>query len=83
MLLPFMGETEAWGFAVHNLQLSAHPDARPRASLALVARLVSLQGPLFTNDLRAVLDRIVAAEPEVRHDAVFRSLDVSLRAAGR
>jgi hypothetical protein len=83
MLRPFMGKTQDWGYAIGNLRTSAHPNRWPRSSLDLIDSLVTLQGSLFADDLRAVLDRIAAAEPNLRRDATFRSLDDALRAAGR
>lgn len=81
-LLPFICGSPQWGFAIHRLNESAHPDIRPEMSLALVGRLVVLRGPLFTSDLRTVLNRIGEADPSLRQDAAFRTLHSSLLAAG-
>ena len=83
MLQPFIGKTSRWDHAIHNLRNSIHPDVHAQSSLKLINCLVLFQSLWFADDLRAVLDRIATADANLREDAVFRSLDDALRAAGR
>jgi hypothetical protein len=82
-LLPYMCASSEWGFAISQLNDSANPDVEPKRSLDLVGRLVSVTGPLFTGDLRSVLDRISAADSSLRQEAAFRNLNAKLLALGR
>lgn len=82
-LLPYMVATENWGYVVHSLAQTRHPDDQPVATLKLLSKIVRLGGPLFTHDLRGVLDRIAEVDPALRASPAFRSLDEPLRASGR
>jgi hypothetical protein len=82
-LLPYMTGSDSWGYIVHNVLRSRHPTDHPEAVLQLLGKVVVLGGLLFTNDLRAVLDRIAAAQPKLRQNSAYRTFDASLRAAGR
>jgi hypothetical protein len=83
VLLPLVGSTAQWGYGVHELSVSEHPDRHPRRSLTLIGRLVALGDLLFTQDLRGVLNRIVSADPGLRRDPIFQRLDGQLRAVNR
>lgn len=82
-LLPYINGSENWGPVVHNILRSEHPTDHPEAVLRLLGKLVVLDGTLFTNNLRMVLDQVAAADPLLRQDVVYRSLDTALRAVGR
>jgi hypothetical protein len=78
-LLPYIESTFHWAYPIIALAESEHPDLRPRSSLTLLARIVSLSGPFFLDKLRSVLDRIVHSEPAIKQDPSFRKLDERLR----
>lgn len=82
-LLPYMTGTDRWGYAVRNMLRSRHPTDHPKAVLRLLGKIILPGGPFFTTDLRAVLDRIVAADPELLQDAAYKRFDTALRAVDR
>jgi hypothetical protein len=82
-LLPYMTGTDRWGYTVRNMLRSRHPTDHPKAVLRLLGKIVLPSGPFYTSDLRAVLDRIVTADPELLQDAVYKAFDVALRAIDR
>ncbi|HYM86998.1 MAG TPA: hypothetical protein VET30_09705, partial [Pseudoxanthomonas sp.] len=43
MLRPFIGKTQNWWLAIHNLRESAHPDVRAQSALKLIDYLSLLQ----------------------------------------
>ena len=79
MLRPFMSKTGEWPGAIHDLHRSNHPDQHARSSLDLLDSLVEPQGWWFLTEIRDVLDRIAAADPNLRSERSFRSLDTWLR----
>ena len=81
MLRPFIGKTGGWPHAIQDLQESDHPDRHARSSLDLLDSLVEPQRAWFLTELRGVLDRVAAAEPDLRGEPGFRSLDEWLRTA--
>jgi len=74
-LLPYIGPTRDWTYAVADLSRSEHPDKQPEATLMLIDKLAVSQRPSYSQDLQDVLGRIIEAKPELRHRSSFRRLN--------
>ncbi len=81
-LLPYISRTTRWGYIAHELSESRHPDDQPVTTLLLLGAVVALENGLFTKDLRAVLDRVSTASPELQQHVTYRALDQRLRSVG-
>lgn len=68
---------------LHELAASDHPDRHPRGTVTLLDRVIDLDRVWMADDLRDVLDRVVAAEADLADDHIYHRLDERLRAAGR
>ncbi|GGL10173.1 hypothetical protein GCM10010983_04150 [Caulobacter rhizosphaerae] len=69
------------GLLLDRLTKGGHPDRHPAHSLRLLGLAVRLEVWTDRQELAALLARIVAADPALRDDAVYRRLDLFVRAA--
>ncbi len=76
---PYLVRSDAFYF-LHHLMGSEHPEDHPRAVVALIEKVLDAEMLRWANtDLRAVLDRALAADPTLAADAAFRRWDQRLR----
>ncbi|MFQ5574608.1 MAG: hypothetical protein ACE5E0_03160 [Terriglobia bacterium] len=79
---PLLTSLQHWHGAIYALKKSIHPDQHPRGSLQLTARLVAPDNVRYSSELRAVLNRIAAADPTLRQNGSFQVLDHGLQVMG-
>lgn len=81
VLSPFL-HRGAGDMVLHELAASDHPDRHPRETVNLLDRVVDLNRLWMADDLRDVLNRVVAADAALADDHIYHRLDERLRAAG-
>jgi len=82
VLSPFLSRGSS-DIALHDLQGSDHPTVHPRETIALLEAIVDPNQVWFAAELREILDRARAADPDLANLNAYRTLDERLRVDDR
>jgi len=68
---------------LHELAASDHPDQHPKSTMALIDRLIAPEFHWGGEPFRQIMERVVASEPNLEEDVVYRRWDERLRLQGQ
>ncbi|TYB83106.1 hypothetical protein [Maritimibacter fusiformis] len=79
---PYLVRSNAF-LLLHELAASDHPDQHPKSTMVLIDRLMAPEFHWGGEPFREILERVVASEPALEEDVVYRRWDERLRLQGQ